>query len=440
MRLLLPSLFTVLILAPATWAEDTLDTQLTTSVASVLDTGDTIPFDALNSQARTLEQSLSIAARHPQIEVTEAQREQARGNLKSAKASRWFTLSGDAELGLQAYDEEDTLGNNQTGTAGVGSLGLSFNQPLVDGGRRKGAVKSAEEQLSGRIENVAWQQRLRRYVAAQAHINLWLAQELVRNNADNVSQLEKIVTEVHGRLQHGESTKTEVAEAEARLATARAVQSERVAALGNAQSAYLRDVGEAATTVEAPGDGTEANTTPSNMPHPLLVAAQHKIEEAGGNVQQNEAGYWPTLDLRGRASHNAFAGSNRESDASQAQMTLNLGYTFVDHGVVAGQTSAARAAKKATEAEYQNLKLEIEAARINAESNVTESQRRLEESTRARKESDKVITNLEDEVRQGNRTLRDLLDARRDQLASSNAWAQAYANRSLSNYDLERWR
>lgn len=69
-----------------------------------------------------------------------------------------------------------------------------------------------------------------------------------------------------------------------------------------------------------------------------------------------------------------------------------------------------------------------------------EASRRVQESDRARAQTAKVIGSLTEEVKQGNRTLRDLLDARRDQLASANAWSQAYANRALSNYDLARWK
>ena len=96
-------------------------------------------------------------------------------------------------------------------------------------------------------------------------------------------------------------------------------------------------------------------------------------------------------------------------------------------------------ARRAAEAELTNIKLEVEAAFQNAQSTYTESERRLQESARAQEESSRVIDNLRQEVKQGNRTVRDLLDARRDQLAANNAWAQAYASRVLSSYDVERW-
>lgn len=365
---------------------------------------------------------------------SEARREQAQGNLSAARANRWFTLSGDAEAGGQHYDED---GNS--GGAGVGAVGLSLNQPLIDGGRRRGAVLSAAENLAAASENHAWQLRQRAYTAAQAHINLWLTQELVRNNADNVAQLENIVTEVQARLTHAESTVTELAEAESRLAAARAVQAERIAALGVAQATYLRDVGEPATTAASPGEGPQEEVGSYGL-HPLVQAAQHRVEEAEGTYRQRKAGNWPTLDLRGRGSHNAFAGSEREDDASNAQLTLNLGYTFIDNGATRSQIAAAKAARTEAEAELENTKLEVEAARLNAEANSMEATRRVQESDRARSQTAKVIGSLKEEVKQGNRTLRDLLDARRDQLASANAWSQAYASRALSNYDLARWK
>lgn len=97
------------------------------------------------------------------------------------------------------------------------------------------------------------------------------------------------------------------------------------------------------------------------------------------------------------------------------------------------------AAHRSAEAELATTKLEVESSLLNAQSTYTEAERRLTESVRAQKENAEVIRNLTHEVFQGNRTVRDLLDARRDQLAASNAWAQAYASRALSSYDVERW-
>lgn len=388
----------------------------------------------IRNEPRDLASTLRIAEGHPLIAARQFSVEQASGTLRAARGSRWFTLTGDAEAGVQAYDDEGT-----SGSAGVGNLGLSFNQPLVDGGRRRGAVYSAEERFAGATENLEWQKRLRRYSAAAAHVNLWLAQELVRNNADNISHLEDILTDVQGRRNNSEATVTELAEAESRLASARAAHAERLTALTSAQAAYVRDVGEDVHRVASPGTGVAVTSAPSGQTHPLVASAQHAVEEAEGLILQRKAAYAPTLDLRGRASHNAFAGTAREEDVSQGQLTLNLGYTFLDGGVRGGETAAARAARKTAEAELANIRLEVEAARMAAQGTYTEATRRLEESQRAQKETANVIKHLGQEVKNGNRTLRELLDARRDQLAAANAWAQAFANRALSTYDLERW-
>ena len=404
---------------------------ISTIVSGTADVSTALPL-LISNTPRTIENTLTLAGRHPEILTSQARVSEASGGVQSARGNRWFTVNGDAEAGGQYFNEP-----NNHGTEGVADLGLSLNQPLLDGGRRSGAVISAEERFAGANNNLEWQKRLRRYTAAQAHINLWLAQELAANTADNVNQLEQIVTEVHGRLSQGEATVTEIAEAESRLATAHAAQAERMADLGNAQAAYLRDVGEPVVNVTSPGAGI--SSTESTMEHPLIAAARHAVAEAAGQVRQREAGYWPTLDLRGRASHDAYSGTSRTDPATEGRLTLNLGYTFIDHGVVAGDTAAARAARKAAESELNNTQLEVDAARLNAQSTLTEADRRLQESERAHTESTRVIKNLAQEVKQGNRTLRDLLDARRDDYAAANAWAEAYANRALATYDLERW-
>lgn len=387
---------------------------------------------------RRVSETLLLASQHPQVALRSAQIEQAQGTLQANRASRWFTLTGDAAGGVETI-HTDTNDDSH----GVGEAGLSLVQPLLDGGRRRAAVRGAEASLEGASDNLAWEQRQRRYTAADAHIRVWLAEALARTNQANLDDLVRIAATTQARLKAGEATSTEMAEAESRVASAKAAQAERVTVLESARADYLREVGAPAGPLAEPEIAAldAMLATPSNtLVHPLVTAAAQTVAAADATLKQRNAGYWPTLDLRGRAQHDAFDGLNYDDATSSGRLTLNLGYTFIDNGAVAGEVASARGALKASQADLTFAKLDVEAAYLAARARATHAHEQLTQSEEAVKQSGTVVDNLRREVAQGNRPLRDLLDARRDELNALGAYLQAQAGVALAGYDLERWR
>ena len=387
------------------------------------------------AEPRTLDQTLELAKTHPLVYQRAARVDEARGGLKVAKSSKHFTLLGDAEAGVQFYDEPGAHGSG-----GVADAGLTLTQPLLDGGQRTARVEGAESRVKGAEHNLDWQVRQRRSSAAEAHIRLWLAGELAKSNRQTLGALEQIASSTVARFRLKEATVSEVAEAQSRAAAARDLQAQREAGVGVAEADYLAAVGEKPVDLAVPPPMELWPAGAVAQVHPLVKAAQAARDEAAALLHQRKAGYWPTLDLRGSVRHDLYGGSNRDDAVTDGRLTLNAGYAFIDGGATKGGELEAMGGLKAAEAELGNARLQVEAGRQAASSRWGTAAKRLGESETSLREATRTVDLIMKEVKLGNRTVRELLDARRDMQGAMEEWLEAYAARDIAYYDLEQWR
>src|SRR6185437_8583995 len=125
-----------------------------------------------------------------------------------------------------------------------GQLGLNLTQPIWTGGRTAAAVSAAQgDILSGRetLRRVESQVMLG---VVQAYVDVRRDQEGVRIRQENVNVLQEQLKESKARFDVGEITRTDVAQAESRLAAARALLSSAVAQLGISRASYANLVGQ----------------------------------------------------------------------------------------------------------------------------------------------------------------------------------------------------
>jgi outer membrane protein len=133
--------------------------------------------------------------------------------------------------------------NDPTLYGNGGSAQFTFNQPIWTGGRTAAAVTAANaDVLSGRetlrrIENQLLQS------VVQAYADVRRDQQAVAIRQANVEALNGQLKENQARFDAGEVTRTDVAQAQARLASAQAASQSAQAQLGVSRAAYAALVG-----------------------------------------------------------------------------------------------------------------------------------------------------------------------------------------------------
>jgi outer membrane protein len=192
-------------------------------------------------------------------------------------------------------------------TADVGvtsdSAALSVTQPLYTGGLSSAEVRAAEADIrSGR-------ERLRQVEASvmqsviQAYVDVRRDQQALAIAQENVKVLRRQLDETKARFEVGQLTRTDTAQAQARLAAALSQLSSAQAQLGVSRSNYVAVIGQSPGDLapEPPLAGLPATVDQAwdaaAKNNPGILTADFAEQAAAARVAVAKSAYRPTLSL-----------------------------------------------------------------------------------------------------------------------------------------------
>ncbi len=231
---------------------------------------------------------------------------QARGGLRPS-----ISLSGDASWS----DREVTDGDANTPTSRSSGAGLSVSQPLYTGGRVSSGISAARaDVLTGR-EGLRGVEAQVLQTVITAYVDVRRDQERLRIATDNVAVLQRQLDEARARFEVGEITRTDVAQAEARFAGARASFSSAQAQLAISRASYAAVVGQ------NPGDLAPEPSLEGLLPatvdeafvaaeeaNPQVLAAEYSERSSAARLAATRAERRPTVSASGSVGYNASNG------------------------------------------------------------------------------------------------------------------------------------
>ena len=230
------------------------------------------------------------------------------------------------------------------------TVGVTVTQTLFNGFKTANSVRVAELQVqSGReaLRNVGQGVLLD---AVTVYTNVLANQSLVEAQRANVAFLQETLGITQKRLNAGDVTPTDTAQAEARLARGRADLNAAEVNLAVSQATYTQVIGNAPTLLRP------AETVDRLLPrsrddatglafreHPAVMAASFDFDVATTTIRVAESSLMPTITLQGSASR------SKQSDPTlgtfgtdQASVTTQLTQPIYDGGMAASQTRQAK--------------------------------------------------------------------------------------------------
>ena len=263
------------------------------------------------ASAETLTDALALAYQtNPTLQAQRANQRVTDEGVVQAKTGFRPTLSGSADVSTAQVDYANRQGNVLTGTydtlkqSGSGAS-LALAQPLYTGGRATANLTAAQaDVLAGREDLRSVEQSVLGNVI-QAYVDVRRDQERLRIAQENVTVLTRQLDESNARFEVGEITRTDVAQSEARLASARASQSSAQAILAGSRAAYAAVVGQNPTDL-APEPSLAALLPTSveqafdlvDRNNPQIQAARFAEQAAAARVAAAKATYRPTVAAR----------------------------------------------------------------------------------------------------------------------------------------------
>lgn len=385
---------------------------------SILATGGMV---AGGASAESLEDALIKAYQsNPTLEAGRASLRSTDEEISTA-LSNWrpsVTLSGDA--GIRDYESE-VSGTKTDNSLQPYTVGLEVSQSLYRGGRTTAETERAEARIkSARASLRSTEQDVMLQVAT-AYFNVLRDTAVVELNQNNVRVLERQLEATRDRFAVGEVTRTDVSQAEARLAGAKADLISAQGSLANTRAQYERLVGNPPTSLEIPNPLSGLPTSVSDVlsiaqdQHPDVLQARFTEEAAQSDVRLSEGSLYPEVSLTAGVER-AHESSTEDFTADTADIIASVSIPLYQQGAVySGVRSAKQTAGQA--------RIQIDEARRSVIENATSAWETLVtarasiESQQAQVSSAEVaLDGVQREASVGSRTVLDVLDQEQELL------------------------
>jgi outer membrane protein len=319
------------------------------------------------AQADTLAEAIALAYQtNPTLQQQRASQRGTDESVVQAKTAfrPQASLSADVTQG-----RSDPFSGSSYDSKGSGAT-LSISQPLYTGGKASANLTAAEADVLSARESLRTVEQNILVSVIQAYVNVRRDQERLRISQENVEVLNRQLDESQARFDVGEITRTDVAQSQARRASAQASLASAKAQLEVSRAGYAAVVGQNPTdlaaepslaallpaTVDLAFDAAENN-------NPQVQAARFNERAAAARVASAKATGRPTVSARaalGYSSSVINGSGNQFADYSQAiNGSVTASVPLFTGGLIASQVRAA--------VERENIAhISVEGAKRNA--------------------------------------------------------------------------
>jgi outer membrane protein len=322
----------------------------------------------------------------------------------------------------------------------IGTAAFQAQQTLYNGGKTQATINRAKNQVMAERATLIAQEQATFTSAVNAYVGVIQAMQQLDLNRNNEIVLGKQLQATNDRFRVGEITRTDVAQAEAALAGARAQRETSEGTLESARGTFQQFVGILPPPDLIPPqplalglkNETEAIALAATN-NPQVIAAQFNDAAAKDAVDIAFAALLPSLTLQGQI----FQQNNAASWATQSngyQVTANLAVPLYQGG---SEYSAVRQARQQQETTQRQLD---DARRTAVQSAVQQwetlvSARAAAESTRSQIRANEIaLEGVEREAIVGSRTTLDVLNAQQQLLTSRTSLVQNLAQLVTASY------
>lgn len=322
-------------------------------------------------------------------------------------------------------------------------MAVSLTQPLYRGGRTRAEVNEARNLVMSNIALLTQTEQDVLLDAVTAYFNLEQARATLRLRKKNEAVLDEQLQATNDRFNVGELTKTDVSQAESRLAESKA---NRIAAEGDVEQAiavYEQIIGEFDKSQEkmlndialmlptSIGEAVDAGL----KNHPLIAQTVYNQRVAVDGREQVEGELLPELNLVGSASK-TYDPSTFVDESDQMAIGFSLSMPLYEGGAIRSRIN--RADRVASQRQIQIAEAErlVRQNVINAWNEYQSSKAQIEAINTQIKSAEVALEGVREEASVGTRTVLDILDAEEELVNAQVSLVIAQKDVAISQFQL----
>jgi outer membrane protein len=332
--------------------------------------------------------------------------------------------------------------NNVSANFASRGIGATATQTLYNGFQTANRTRQAESQVMGARETLRVTEQQVLLDAATAYMNLLRDQAIVDLNRRNVEVLTEQLKQTRDRFNVGEVTRTDVAQAESRLAAGRSALLGAVSNYVTSQANYRRVIGvnpgrlDPGTPVDRLSPPVLARAiTEGETQSPSVLAAMYGVDVAELAVKVSEGALYPNLGLTASVQKqwDPLFNINKETNISVlGQLTVPIYQGGTEY-------SSIRQSKETLGQQRLNLDVNRDQARATVVASwgqLDAAKAQIEATTAQVNAAEIALNGVREEARVGQRTTLDVLNAQQELVNARVALVTAQHDRVVASYTL----
>lgn len=277
--------------------------------------------------------------------------------------------------------------------------------------------------------------------AVTAYLNVVRDQAVLKLNINNEKVLNRQLEATRDRFNVGEVTRTDVAQAEARVARARA---DRVQAQGDLQISggnYVRIIGKEPENVQKPSKSADLPTSLKESielsldGNPSVLASLFDERAAWQNVRVVRSRLLPSLDLIGEGGR-SFEKISSGTDVDSAQITAQLTIPLYQRGSVSSEVREAKQVLSRNRQRLSEARRQSTEDANNAWESLVTARARIRSFNSEVRANRIALEGVQQEALVGSRTVLDVLDAEQELLDAQVNLVRAERDEIVAQYAL----
>ncbi len=328
------------------------------------------------------------------------------------------------------------------------AVGVTVSQNLFNGFQTANRVRQAESNTSAARETLRVAEQTILQNAATAYMDLLRDSALLELQRRNVEVLQEQLRQTRDRFNVGEVTRTDVAQAESRLAQGRATVLSAESQYARSRANYRQFVGVEAGALQ-PGAPVDRLTPRrlieaieiSRARHPSVGVAMFGIDAAVLQVKITEGSLYPQARLIGTVQQNWETNVTTQLQQFNAFVQAQVTIPIFNAGPT-GATDTFSSIRAAKETVGQK-RMDLDTARDQVQASVVTAWGQLESAkaqilaTQAQVASAEIALNgVREEARVGQRTTLDVLNSQQELVNARTALVTAQHDRVVASYSL----
>jgi outer membrane protein len=400
--------------------------------------------------AETLESALAKAyGNNPNLNAQRAGVRAVDETVAQAKSGYRPQVNASADIGrdFRQYDSRQppsflSSGGEEISRTTPRGYGIQIDQSIFNGFRTDNAVRQAESNVLGSRENLNNNEQDTLFNAASSYMNVLRDTAILDLQRNNVEVIDEQLRQTQDRFNVGEVTRTDVAQAESRLAASRSQASLAEANLRASIAQYRQFIGVEPQQL-APGrplDKLLPRTVDAALKtafgeHPAIKSAQHAVDAAELQVKIEQGALAPSLGVRGTVAQRYD--SQRVGDevlSASAVATLNVPLYEGGQAYSATRQAKEQAGQRRLEADW--VRDQVRAAVVSSWGQLEAARAQIQAAQAQIDAAETALNGVREEARVGQRTTLDVLNAQQELLNARVNLITAQRDRVVASYSV----